>query len=72
MKDVEMQSVVSEHLDSVGYDEESKTMTIDFTDGSTYEYRGVTKDAFDNLVDASSVGDHFRRYFKGKYAYTKV
>ena len=66
-----MKSVRSSTIDSVGYDEPTKTMKVKFKSGGTYSYAGVPKDEHDRLVTASSVGSHFHKHIKSKYKGTK-
>ncbi|MGA2160333.1 MAG: KTSC domain-containing protein [Dehalococcoidia bacterium] len=49
-------SVNSSNILSVGH--EGNTLQVTFKDGRTYEYSGVSKDAFNKLINAPSVGKH--------------
>jgi hypothetical protein len=49
-------AVNSSNVASVGH--EGDTLQVTFKHGGTYEYSGVTKDAFNKLVNASSIGKH--------------
>ena len=49
-------SVNSSNISSVGH--EGDTLQVTFKHGGTYEYSGVSKDAFNKLVNAPSVGKH--------------
>ena len=48
------------------------TLTIDFTDGSVYEYSGVEPSTFIGLIQSSSVGRYFNYHIRDNYAYTEV
>ncbi|MFW5872052.1 MAG: KTSC domain-containing protein [bacterium] len=56
---MEMISVDSSNLDSVGYDDDSGILVIEFKKGAAYEYYDVPRYVFDELLGAES---------KGKYA----
>ena len=49
-------AVKSSNIDSVGFS--NGVMEIKFKNGGTYQYTGVTKDSFNELVNAKSVGKH--------------
>lgn len=70
--DIKMQSVASSNLSAVGYDEESKTLRVEFNSGSTYEYRGVPKRTFDDLLGAESIGSFFHSHIRSDFPYSKV
>lgn len=54
-----MIKVKSSHLDSVGYDGETKVLEVKFKNGDTYHYSNIDKDAYDSLMAAKSIGKHF-------------
>jgi hypothetical protein len=53
--------VTSSNLQSVGYDEESRTLTIEFRNGTVYEYADVPSEVHDELMNAESHGRYFHR-----------
>lgn len=65
----------SSNIKAAGYDEESKTMVVEFNSG-TYEYSDVTPyeyDAFAATFDSdASTGRHFNATFRGKHACRKI
>ncbi len=65
-------SVTSSNVESVGYDEDSSTLEIEFKNGSTYQYFDVPENVFANLRDADSVGGYLAANIKGSYRYSKV
>jgi len=69
---MDRQSVRSSNISSIGYDPESKTLEIEFHNGSTYQYFEVPETVFNNLMGASSHGSYFYRYIKDKYQWTKI
>jgi hypothetical protein len=56
--------VTSSNLQSVGYDEESRILTIEFRNGSVYEYEGVPPDVYSELMSAKSHGKYFHRQIR--------
>lgn len=61
----------SSMITSSTYDETTKVMTVEFKNGTEYEYTGVEPDEYSNFIDASSQGKYFLENIKGKYAYSK-
>lgn len=64
--------VVSSNLKSVGYDEGSETLEIEFHNGSVYQYFGVPPEEHRELMDADSHGKYLAAEIKDKYRYEKV
>ena len=65
-------SVESSNLASVGYDEESKTLEIQFHSGGVYQYDDVEKEVYDELMSADSKGRYFMSMIRGAYSYGRV
>ncbi len=65
-----MISVSSSNLDSVGY--ENSTLYVRFKNGSLYSYSGVPEYVYNELMDASSKGHYLATYVKGHYPYSKL
>lgn len=55
-----------------GYDEETRTMAVEFYRGGEYHYFDVSKEAYEAFVAADSKGSHHHREIRGKYRYEKV
>jgi hypothetical protein len=47
-------------------------MRVKFSSGTLYEYEGVTKEQYQQLRDAESVGSHFAKHIRGNHAGKKV
>ena len=60
------ESVTSSAIKSVGHDEESQTMEIKFKSGHVAKYENVTRDEFETLRDAPSVGKHFNEFWRNR------
>lgn len=62
----------SSYLAGYDYDAGSKTLTIMFLDGATFEYRPVEQFTADDLGNARSAGSYFHQHIKGKYPFVQV
>ena len=51
------------------YKDKIEVLTIEFSDGNTYEYHGVPKSAYKNLCNAPSVTRFARRHICKTYVY---
>ena len=59
-------------LASVGYDATTQTLELEFDNGAVYQYFDVPQTAYQELMDADSLGSHFRWAIDGAYAYQKI
>ena len=64
--------VTSSNVESIGYDEDSSTLEIEFKNGATYQYFDVPENVFNELRNANSVGEYLAASIKGSYRYSKV
>lgn len=58
------QPVISSNLSSVGYDTKSRTLEVEFLNGSVYQYSNVPSSIFSGLMNAASKGQYFDRMIK--------
>ena len=65
-------SVTSSNIKSIGYDENTKTLEIDFKRGGLYQYSDVPMNVYIALINATSHGKYFQKFVRDKYATTKV
>jgi len=68
----EMIPVQSSNVAAVGYDEVTRTVFVQFLNGTVYIYKDVSQFEFENLKTASSVGSYLHRNFKNVYAYERI
>jgi hypothetical protein len=68
---VEYIAIQSSNIAKIGFTTDSNVL-IEFNNGTEYIYDNVSKEDFDKIRDAESVGSHFHKEFKGKYKYTKI
>lgn len=64
--------VDSSNIESIGYDENSLTLEVEFKGGSVYEYSGVPEHIYIELKEASSVGSYFNQNIRNDYPTSKV
>jgi len=66
------QPVISSNLASVCYDSKSKTLEIEFLNGSLYQYFDIPEHVYEELMAADSHGQYLARNIKGNYRFSKV
>ncbi len=54
------------------YNPQTQALTIEFSSGSVYEYYKVPADVKEGLENASSDGQYFNNFIKGKFAYEQL
>jgi hypothetical protein len=64
----EVRSTTIQH---VGYDSDTKQLTVRFAHGGEYAYEGVSQEEHDALLAAPSVGKHFHANIRPKYTGVK-
>lgn len=65
-------SVVSSNITSIGYDEPTQTLEVEFQDGAIYQYYNVPQNIYDNLMREGSKGRFLNTYIKNAYPYSRV
>lgn len=65
-------SVTSSNIASIGYDESSETLEIEFKNGGVYQYFDVPERVYKGIMSASSHGEYLAQNIKGHYRYSKV
>ena len=59
--------VVSSNIDAVGFDEATNTLTVRFHTGKVYEYSGVAREYFEQMLNSESVGQYFHRRIRSNF-----
>lgn len=67
---IDMVSVHSAHIESIGYSD--ARLFVQFLSGGTYIYYGVPEYIHEGIMSALSKSDYFRREIKGVYEYAKI
>ena len=66
------QSVASTNLQSVGYDEGTQTLEVQFVSGRVYQYYGVPENMHTLLMQAPSKGQFFNTNIRNSYPFSRV
>ena len=69
---IERTNVKSSNVCSVGYDNISQTLQVEFLNGSIYQYYGVSYEVYLELLQSTSIGRFINRFIVGKYKYESV
>ena len=64
-------SVDSSNLVSVGYDEESSILEVEFNNG-IYQYYDVPLDVYEDLMNSDSKGSYLFRNIKNTFSYEQI
>ena len=68
---MKMIRVVSSNLAAVGYDDQTRTLRIQFHSG-LYDYHDVPRSVYEGLMNAGSKGEYHAAFIKNKYRYTPL
>lgn len=69
---MERKPVSSSNIASIGYDEATSTLEIEFLNNSIYQYFDVPQHIYQGLMNADSHGQYLAQNIKGIYRYSKV
>lgn len=69
---MDREPVASSNIVSVGYDEPSETLEVEFQGGGIYQYYNVGSAVFDGLMQAPSKGQYLNMYIKNAFAFSRV
>ncbi|MCY4474000.1 MAG: KTSC domain-containing protein [Chloroflexi bacterium] len=64
--------VVSDNIRSIGYDEITNVLEIEFRSGGVYQYSDVHQSIHAALMNASSKGSYFHRHIRDRYPTTRI
>jgi hypothetical protein len=65
-------AVQSSTVKSVGYDDKTLTLEVEFTNGNIYQYFDVPATLHSELMGSGSHGQFLNKQIKGQYRYAKV
>jgi len=65
-------TVGSSTISRMAYDESRKVLTVEFKNGSRYEYYDLPINAFNQMKAAVSKGQFLSASIKGRYRYARV
>ena len=69
---MERQAVTSSNIASIGYDEATSTLEVEFLNSGMYHYYDVPYNEYQGLMQAESHGKYLVANIKGRYRYSKV
>ena len=69
---VERVLVISSHIRSVGFDRETLTLEVRFTNGRVYQYLDVPESVYCGLLSARSAGRYFNDRIRDVYRFIRV
>jgi uncharacterized protein len=64
--------VSSSNISSIGYNQETQTLEVEFLKGSLYQYFDVPQAVYEGFVAAESKGKYLATQIKGNYRYARV
>ena len=64
--------VESSNIASIGYDEDTNTLEIEFHNGGVYQYFDVPFLVYDGMMEAGSKGKYLGQQIKEQFRYVKV
>ncbi|MDW3094718.1 MAG: KTSC domain-containing protein [Gammaproteobacteria bacterium] len=65
-------NVASSNIASIGYDEHTQTLEVEFTNGSIYQYFNVPLALYEQLMNEGSKGRFLNTYIKNAFPYSRV
>jgi hypothetical protein len=68
---MERQQVDSSNINSVGYDEATQTLEIEYKKG-VYQYVDVPKEVYERMMKAPSIGSFVREIIINTYSYHRL
>ncbi len=69
---MDRQILKSSNLKSVGYDQSSNILEIEFLSGGIYQYFKVPSQIYLALINATSKGSYFHKNIKEQYKYIHI
>jgi hypothetical protein len=69
MERVELEST---SLKSVAYDEEALILEVEFVEGGVYQYSGVPREIYEQLIDSESKGRYYVENVRNAFPYKRV
>ena len=68
---MERKIVKSSNVKSVGYDPEKRLLEVEFANGGVYQYEDVDQRAYEETLDAKSIGSYIHAHIKSKHNFKK-
>lgn len=69
---MERTPVSSSNIAAIGYDENSQSLEIEFTNGAVYQYSSVPPSEYEGIMGADSKGKYLHANIKNRYSFVKL
>jgi hypothetical protein len=69
---MEWQELSSSAIARIAYDEESRTLRVEFRNGRVYEYFDLPRNVYEELLTAPSAGRYVTYNIKDVYRYARA
>ena len=69
---MERNYVASSNIASIGYDDYTQTLEVEFLNGTIYQYYDVPSNLHEQLMQEGSKGRFLNTYIKNAYPYSRV
>lgn len=69
---MQRESVVSSNIESVGYDESSCVLEVEFTNGSVYQYFFVPEGLYRDFRASASLGSFLNEHIRNRFRYLRT
>jgi len=66
---MQLETVTSDVIHAIGYDDETSVLEIIFNTGQIYQYRGVPRAVFEELMRAVSKGNYFQNNIRDEFEF---
>lgn len=70
--DITKNLVVSSNINSIGYDEKTLTLHVEFSNGAIYQYHDVPKEIYEKLLASASIGKYLYQNIKNIFRYSRI
>ena len=61
---MERKKVISSNINSIGYDEGTRALQVEFFNQKVYQYTPITQEGYSLLMNAESIGSFFAKNIK--------
>jgi hypothetical protein len=65
-------TVNSSNILSIGYDQKSQVLEVEFNNGCIYQYSGVPERIYNGLISAASHGTYLNQNIKNCYSCRRI
>jgi hypothetical protein len=65
-------AVNSSVIRTLGYDDRSKVLEVEFHTNRIYQYFGVPLAVYDDLLNAPSIGEFYNRQIRNEYDFLEI